>query len=217
MQKILILDLGGQYGQILARKVRECHVFSDVRLAVNMTVSQIREMAPVGILVVGCGAGCAALDGEVLRLGVPVMGIGNGCLAMVEALGGTVVPVERLHGRTLINLNEDAVLFAGMPPVTIGWMDQTETIGTLPEGFVATASAKDAPVAAFSCPERQLYGTLFHPEAGHTEGGSRMLDRFLKIWNVAVDENLKPEDIQVELDDTEGYVWETPKIRWATS
>lgn len=201
MQKMLILDLGGQYGQLLARRVRECHVFSDVRLAENMDVQQIRAFQPVGILLVGSGTDRVKMDPEVFSMGVPVLGIGSGCLAMVEALGGTVEPGQKLCGRTLTNLNEDAVLFAGMPPITIGWMDHEEAITALPEGFVPTASTQGCPIAAFSCPERQLYGTMFHPEAGHTEGGSRMLERFLKeicgakdewtmenILNIAVEE-----------------------------
>ena len=179
MQKVLILDLGGQYGQILARRVREEHVFCEVRLASNMDMDQIRAFQPVGILLSG-GPQWQSIDPEVFRCGVPVLGIGGGCLAMVEALGGEVAQDQRIYGRTLVNLSEDAMLFAGMPPITIGWMDQLEVIRELPEGFVATASSQVCQIAAFSCPERQLYGTIFHPEAGHTEGGSRMLGRFLK-------------------------------------
>lgn len=180
MQKMLILDLGGQYGQILARRVRECNVFCEVRLARNMTVEQVRQYHPLGLLLVGSGEDCVRPDSALFELGIPVMGIGTGALEMVQAMGGSVKPCQKIYGRIVTNLSEDAVLFAGMPPVTIGWMDQCEMVDTLPEGFVPTASAQVCPVCAFSCPQRQLYGTLFHPEAGHTEGGSRMLDRFLK-------------------------------------
>lgn len=180
MQKVLILDLGGQYGQILARRVREEHVFCEVRLASNMDMEQIRAFQPVGILLVGSGSQRQSVDPEVFNCGVPVLGIGDGCLAMVETLGGEVAQTQRIYGRMLVNLSEEAELFAGMPSITIGWMDQLEVIQSLPEGFAPTASSQVCQIAAFSCPERQLYGTLFHPEAGHTEGGSRMLGRFLK-------------------------------------
>lgn len=180
MQKMLILDLGGQYGQMLARRVRECHVFSDVHPAGKMDIGKIREFAPMGILLVGGGQTRSPIDPQILSLGIPVLGIGSGCLAMVEAMGGSVARGQKLQGRTLTNLSEDAVLFAGMPPITIGWMDQDESITALPEGCVPTASTKEHPIVAFSDPARQLYGTMFHPEAGHTEGGLRMLERFLK-------------------------------------
>lgn len=180
MQKILILDLGGQYGQLLARRVRESHVFCEVRLAANMTIAEIRAFEPIGIMLVGSGSDCAKVDPEVFRLGLPVLGIGSGCLSMVEQLGGTVRSAQRVYGRTLTNLSEEADLFSGMPPITIAWMDHSETITALPEGFVTTASTQTCPIVAFSCPQRKLYGALFHPEAGHTEGGSRMLGRFLK-------------------------------------
>jgi GMP synthase (glutamine-hydrolysing) len=188
MQKMLVLDLGGSYGQMLARRVRECHVFSDVHPADKMDMDKIRAFAPAGILLVGGGQERAAIDPQILSLGVPVLGIGSGCLAMVEALGGSVARGQKLCGRTLTNLSEDAVLFSGMPPITIGWMDQEEYITALPEGFVATASTKEHPIVAFSDPGRQLYGTMFHPEAGHTEGGLRMLERFLKEICGAADE-----------------------------
>lgn len=180
MQRVLILDLGGQYGQILARRIRESNVFCEVRLARSMTVEQVRQYQPLGLLLVGSGEDCVRPDPALFALGIPVMGIGSGALAMVTALGGSVKACQKMYGRIVTNLSEEADLFSGMPPVTIGWMDQQEQVDALPEGFVATASASVCPVCAFSCPQRQFYGTVFHPEVGHTEGGSRMLGRFLK-------------------------------------
>ncbi len=179
MQKLLILNMGGRYGQLLTRRVRGCHVFCELRSAGSMTAEQVRQFAPIGIMLVGDGAQLDGLDPRIFELGIPVLGIGSGCLTMARLLGGQVSASQPVCGRTVTKLGEEAVLFSGMPPVTIGWMDHSGRIDTLPAGFSATASAAPCPIAAFSCPRRQLYGTLFHPEAGHTEGGERMLRRFL--------------------------------------
>lgn len=178
MQKVLILDHGGPNGQLIARRVRECHVFCEVCPADRMDIDKLRAFQPIGIILSGDPA--AGLDSRIFSLGVPVLAIGRCCCAMAEALGGTAAPTAHAYGRTLINLNEQSVLFAGFPPVTISWMDHARMITALPAGFVATASTADCPIAAFSCPERRLYGTQFHPEAVNTEGGQYMLKRFLK-------------------------------------
>ena len=180
MQKVLILDHGGQYDQLIARRVRECHVFCEVWPASAMNTDKIRAFQPIGIILSGDPQEGAAIDREIFELGIPVLGIGNACTAMAERLGGTAAPSKRTYGRTLTNLNESAVLFAGFPPVTISWMDHERQISSLPAGFIATASTADCPIAAFSCPERSLYGMQFHPEAAHTEGGTQILKRFLK-------------------------------------
>ncbi|MBQ9762024.1 MAG: glutamine-hydrolyzing GMP synthase [Oscillospiraceae bacterium] len=179
MQKVLILDLGGQCDLLIARRVRECHVFCEIHPAA-MPLDKIRAFEPKGIILSGTPGGIGQIDPQIFQLGVPVLGIGLGCQTMIAALGGAVEPCSPIHGRTLTNLSEDAVLFAEMPPMTISWMDIDAQITALPDGFVATASTNNCPIAAFSCPERQLYGTQFRPESPHTEGGMGMLDRFLK-------------------------------------
>ena len=180
MQRVLILDLGGQYDQSIARRVRQCHVFCEVHPATGMTPDKIRAIQPIGIILTGGPHPTSTPDPQIFELGIPVLGIGGGCLSMMQALGGTISPCSRIFGRTLTNLKEDDVLFAGLPPVTITWMDQEDQITALPDGFTATASTPNCPIAAFICPQRQLYGIQFHPEAAHTEDGTKMLDRFLK-------------------------------------
>jgi GMP synthase (glutamine-hydrolysing) len=179
MQKILILDHGGQQDQLIARRIRECHVFCEVRPASVMNMEKIRSFDPVGIVLCGNPMNGHAINPAVFELGIPVLAIGQCCCAMAVCLGGTAEPTQAVQGRTLINLNDTAALFAGFPPVIISWMDCDHRITALPEGFVATASTSQCPIAAFSCPERQLYGTLFHPEAAHAEGGPQILQRFL--------------------------------------
>lgn len=195
MQKILILDLGGKYDLLGARRVRECHVFCEVRRACDMPPAKIRDFNPQGIVLTGSAGGCAQLDPEIFQMGIPVLGIGLGCQAMVTALGGCVEQTgEREYGRTLTKLNNDDLLFADLPPMSISWMDWDSQITRLPEGFVATASTEKCPYAAFSCPDRQLYGLQFHPASTLTEGGMKMIDRFLKVV-CGLDDSWRMENI----------------------
>lgn len=178
MQKVLILNYGGEYDQLIARRVRDCHVFCEVYPA-TATIEELRARQPLGIILTGNPGENRPVDRALLELGIPVLAVGPCCAAMVRCLGGQTKAVSPVHGRTLTRLSEEAALFAGFPPVTISWMDYDHEILSLPEGFLATASTSDSPIAAFSCPQRQLYGTQFHPEAFHTEGGSQILGRFL--------------------------------------
>ena len=180
MQKVLILNYGGQYDQLIARRIRECRVFCEVRPAAAMTMDKLRAFAPVGVILTGDPLQSQPIDPCVFELGVPVLGVGPCCAAMAETLGAKTRPVMPVHGRTLTRLTENSALFAGFPPVTISWMDYNREITNLPDGFVATASTSDSPIVAFSCQERKLYGTQFHPEAFHTEGGTQIIKRFLK-------------------------------------
>ena len=180
MQKVLILDYGGQNGQLIARRVRDCHVFCEVRPAELMNTEKIRGFQPIGIILAGDPQAGRGIAPQIFELGIPVLAIGRCCCATAEVLGGTAAPTAPVYGRTLTNLNDTAVLFEGLPSVTISWMDHDRQIAALPEGFTATASTANCPIAAFSCPERSLYGTQFHPEAAHTEGGIQILKRFLR-------------------------------------
>ena len=178
MQKVLVLSFGGEYDQLIARRIRQCHVFCEVYPA-NTTIEELRARQPLGIVLTGHPNSQQAMDPAVFDMGVPVLAVGPCCAAMAQCLGGQTRPVPAVHGRTLTRLNDNAALFAGFPPVTISWMDYDHEITALPEGFAATASTSDSAIVAFSCPQRQLYGTQFHPEAFHTEGGSQILGRFL--------------------------------------
>lgn len=200
MQKVLVLNYGGQYDQLIARRVRECRVFCEVRPAA-MNMDAIRAFAPVGIILTGDPRQSQSINGELFELDIPVLGVGPCCAAMAEALGATTQAVPPVNGRTLTRLNENAALFAGFPPVTISWMDYSREIISLPDGFLATASTSDSPIVAFSCQERKLYGTQFHPEALHTEGGTQIIKRFLKEI-CGADEDWRMENvIQLSVSD----------------
>ena len=185
MQKVLVLNYGGQSDQLIARRVRQCHVFCEVWPATT-SLEDLRGRQPKGIVLTGQSGTAISIDPALLELGVPVLAVGACCAPLAQAVGGQIRPVAPVHGRTLTRLQENSALFAGFPPVTISWMDYHQEITALPEEFLITASTSDTSIAAFSCPARQLYGTQFHPEAFHTEGGSQILDRFLtQICGVA--------------------------------
>lgn len=188
MQKVLILDFGGPYSKLTARRVRECHVYCEVRPVKGMTVEAVREFDPIGIILTGSAA-CGRVDEnedfvrDVLALGVPVLGICYGSLLMAAQLGGTVRAASaqevQQHRRTLTKLNNDDILFSESNPDAITWMCQGDQITALPEGFCVTASTASCPIAAFSCAEKRLYGVQFHPEVAHTNGGTQMINCFL--------------------------------------
>ena len=199
MQKVLVLNHGGQDGQLIARRIRECGVFSEVWPAAEAELETLRTFDPLGIVLTGKPE--TVLDPAVFDLGIPVLAVGPCCAPVVQALGGATRSVTPVHGRTLTRLSEQSDLFAGFPPVTISWMDYDQESTALPAGFDGTASTADCPIVAFSCRERKLYGTQFHPEAFHTEGGSQILSRFLKEicgadgdWHM---ENLIPYSISL--------------------
>lgn len=189
MQKVLILDFGGQYNQHIARRVRECHVYCEVHPAANMTLEEIRAFDPIGIIVTGSLASVHAADAPKLpqgiyELGIPMLGICYGFQRMAYDLGGTIQSVgphnTRGYGRTLATLDTSDVLFSDLTADCIAWMCHGDYIVQVPPGFRVTAHTASCPIAAFSCPEKGLYGLQFHPEVSHTGGGSRMIDRFLK-------------------------------------
>ena len=189
MQKVLILDLGGPYSKLVARRVRECHVYCEVKSARGMTVDAVRAFEPIGIILTGsaeCGA--TARNGELVRqvltLGIPVLGICYGSQLMAVQAGGTVRAASaremQAHRRTLTKLDNTDILFADSNADAITWMCQGDQITALPEGFAVTASTASCPIAAYSCPEKGLYGVQFHPEVAHTNGGTQMINSFLE-------------------------------------
>ena len=180
MQKILILDLGGQYDQLMARRIRECHVFCEVMAASRVSVETIHDFAPAGIILTGAGATEGELNIPLFDLGIPVLAIDQGCRLMIRALGGKLSAVEapREHARTLTRMGQ-CLLFQDLLQDIITWMDHDEVITCLPDGFIATASTGEHPIAACCCPERKLFGLQFHPEMSHLNG-LHILNQFLK-------------------------------------
>ena len=187
-QCVLILDFGGQYTQLIARRVRECHVYCEVRPAASITLEAIREFAPIGIILTGgpssvYSENAPTLPREVFSLGIPVLGICYGCQLMAHLLGGKVTEASgndaREYGRTLTTLDTSCILFQSFPEDSVTWMSHGDYISHVPDGFAVTAHTAACPTAAMADPARKLYGVQFHPEVSHTIQGVRMLRSFL--------------------------------------
>jgi GMP synthase (glutamine-hydrolysing) len=192
-EMIVVLDFGGQYNQLIARRVRECNVYCEVH-PYNMSLEKIKEMNPKGIIFTGgpnsvYGEDSPLCDKAVFELGVPILGICYGSQLMAHMLGGKVAtaPVSE-YGKTEVEVNNDTVLFENVSPKTICWMSHTDYIEKAPDDFTVTAHTPVCPVAAMQCPERQLYAVQFHPEVMHTQEGMKMLSNFvLKICGCKAD------------------------------
>ena len=185
MQKVLILDFGGPYTQLIARRVRECHVFCEIHPANSMSCKDIRSFAPIGIILSGGPESVFApnaprLNEELFSMGIPMLGICYGSQLIVHQLGGTLTPAPYApHCRTLTSLDTGSVMFAEHTADAITWMCHGDSITALPEGFVATAHSKECAIAAYCCKERKIYGVRFHPEVKLTTSGIQMIRQFL--------------------------------------
>ncbi len=182
---VLVIDFGGQYNQLIARRVRECHVYCEVIPYTQATASEIQKRNPIGIIFTGgpnsvYEEGAPKIEREVFSLGIPVLGICYGAQLMAHVLGGTVKTAEtREYGKTTTFFTPDCKLFSGLPEEAITWMSHTDYIAALPEGFRSTAHTADCPVAAMDRAEKKLYAMQYHPEVLHTENGTAMLRNFL--------------------------------------
>lgn len=181
---IIVLDFGGQYNQLIARRVRECNVYAEVH-PYTLPLDKIKEMNPKGIIFTG-GPNSVYVEEsphyqkEIFELGIPILGICYGSQLMAYTLGGTVetAPVSE-YGKTEVEVEQSSVLFEGVEETTICWMSHTDYIAQVPEGFRATAHTPVCPVAAMECPEKKLYAMQFHPEVMHTQEGKQMLANFV--------------------------------------
>jgi GMP synthase (glutamine-hydrolysing) len=184
-EEVLVLDFGGQYSQLIARRIRECGVFSEM-LPHDVAIETIRDRAPKGLVLSGGPAsvhdeGAPKLRSELLELGIPVLGICYGMQAMVKELGGKVETAEKGEfGRTEIEVREHGRLLADLPETQQCWMSHRDTVFSPPEGFTALASSPESPVVATENPDAGLYGIQFHPEVVHTPYGNQILTRFLR-------------------------------------
>ena len=182
---ILVLDFGGQYNQLIARRVRECHVYAEVHPH-TLSVEKIREMNPSGIIFTGgpnsvFGDEAVLCDPEIFKLGIPILGICYGAQLMAHMLGGWVAtaPVSE-YGETVVQVNTGTPLFRGIgSSETICWMSHTDYIAKVPEGFEITAHTDNCPVAAMQDTGRKFYAVQFHPEVNHTREGVKMLAHFV--------------------------------------
>ena len=186
-EKIIVLDFGGQYNQLIARRVRECNVYCEVK-PYTMTLEEIKEANPKGIIFTGgpnsvYDEASPHYDKAIFELGIPILGICYGSQLMAWTLGGEVAtaPVSE-YGHTEVAVDTTDVLFEGVSDTTVCWMSHTDYIASVPEGFKVTAHTPVCPVAAMACPERKLYATQFHPEVMHTKEGMKMLSNF--VYNV---------------------------------
>src|SRR3954451_20999950 len=182
--EVLVLDFGGQYSQLIARRVRELGVFSEL-LPHTLDVEEIKRRQPKGLILSGGPAsvyadGAPKLRDELLELGIPVLGIGYGMQAMVLNLGGRVESAEvGEFGRSQLTVREEGRLLRDLPHEQSCWMSHRDTVYEAPPGFVALASSTESPVAALEAPDEGLYGIQFHPEVVHTPYGTDVLRRFL--------------------------------------
>ncbi len=182
-QYILILDFGGQYNQLIARRVRECNVYCEVKPYNKVTVDEIKELAPAGIIFTGgpnsvYGDNAPTISKELFELQIPVLGICYGSQLMAHVLGGKVATcVSSEYGKTETSYDTSSLLFESDKGVS--WMSHTDYIAQLPEGFSTIANTEHCPIAAMENAEKKLYGLQFHPEVNHTENGVDFIRRFL--------------------------------------
>jgi GMP synthase (glutamine-hydrolysing) len=185
-EEVLVLDFGGQYSQLIARRIRECGVFAEL-LPHDIPLERVRERRPAALVLSGGPAsvyseGAPALRRELLALDVPVLGICYGMQAMVHTLGGRVEGAETGEfGRTDLTLADGGgELLAGLPAEQQCWMSHRDSVFEPPPGFTALAASPGSPVAAFESSRHHLYGIQFHPEVVHTPYGTQILERFLR-------------------------------------
>lgn len=188
-QLVVVLDFGGQYNQLIARRVRECGVYCEVK-PYTTPVSELKALEPIGFIFTG-GPNSVYEETaphvvpELFTLGVPVLGICYGCHLMAYTLGGQVTAAQadtaREYGKTLTNYDTGFKIFQGLPEQGISWMSHGDYMAKVPDGFALAAHTKMCPTAAIADESRGFYGVQFHPEVNHTENGLKMLHNFLYL------------------------------------
>ena len=187
MQKVLILDFGAQYSQLIARRVREQNVYCEVK-PFSITAQQVREFAPIGIILSGgpqsvYAEGSPQVDPDLFTLGVPVLGICYGCQLLAHTLGGEVTAAQddtaREYGKTRTVFDTSCRLFAGLREQSVTWMSHGDYMARVPAGFTLSAHSDACPTVGICDEARGFYGVQFHPEVNHTEQGAEILHNFL--------------------------------------
>lgn len=190
---IIVLDFGGQYNQLIARRIRECNVYCEV-LPYNTSLERIKELDPKGIIITGGPASvyeedAPTCDKDIFNLGIPILGICYGSQLMTQVLGGKVskAPV-REYGKTVVTVNSCSKLFKDVSDSNTVWMSHTDYIEKPADGFDVIASSVSCPIAAIEDSTRSLYGVQFHPEVVHSVEGTMMIKNFLyEVCNCAGD------------------------------
>ena len=184
-QLVLVVDFGGQYNQLIVRRVRNLGVYAEM-VSADITAEKIREKNPIGIIFTGGPASVFGEDSpkvteEIYKLGIPLLGICYGMQLIAHQLGGEVVHADaslREYGKTTVNY-EKSVIFDGVSTPNQCWMSHTDQVKRVPDAFRVTAYTQSCGVAAYECPERKIYGVQFHPEVVHTINGNDILKNFL--------------------------------------
>lgn len=181
---VLVVDFGGQYNQLIARRIRECGVYCEI-VPYSYSIDKIKEKNPVGIVLTGgpnsvYGEGAPRIDSEIFELNVPVLGICYGQQLISHILGGKVqTPEVREYGKTEVNIDNSSLLFESIGAKENCWMSHTDFVAEAPKGFKVIAHTSHCPVAAIANEEKNIYGVQFHPEVEHTPFGKTMLRNFL--------------------------------------
>ncbi len=184
-EKVIVIDFGGQYNQLVARRVRECNVYCEI-YSYKTDLSLIKEMNPKGIILTGGPNSCYETGAptytkELFELGIPVLGLCYGAQLMMFVLGGKVTKAAvQEYGKTEVKVEPSSPLFTGVAPTTICWMSHSDYILEMALGFDVVAHTADCPVAAAQNKEKNLYAIQFHPEVLHTQEGSKMLFNFVR-------------------------------------
>lgn len=181
---VIVLDFGGQYNQLIARRVRECNVYCEVK-SYKTSIEEIKKLNPKGIIFTG-GPNSVylqespSIDKEIFELGIPVLGICYGCQLMAHLCGGVVKSAEiSEYGKTETYYDTNSLLFKDLKSQGVTWMSHTDYISQVPEGFAVVAHTDNCPVAAMENRDKNLYGMQYHPEVMHSENGTAMLRNFL--------------------------------------
>ena len=186
-QTVIVLDFGGQYNQLIARRVRECGVYCEVKPCTT-PLEELKAMAPIGFIFTGgpnsvYDEKAPRVDPALFELGVPVLGICYGCQLMAHTLGGQVTAAQedtaREYGRTETFYDGSCKLFKGLPGRGVSWMSHGDYMAKVPQGFALTAHSAACPNVAIADETRGFYGVQFHPEVNHTEHGVDMIRNFL--------------------------------------
>ena len=184
-EKVIVIDFGGQYNQLVARRVRECNVYCEI-YSYRTDLEKIKAMNPKGIILTGGPNSCYEADSptcskELFEIGVPILGLCYGAQLMMHVLGGKVekAPV-REYGKTEVTVDKSSPLFSDVSEKTICWMSHFDYISKVADGFYIVATTSDCPVAAAQNKEKNLYAIQFHPEVLHTQEGTKMLYNFVR-------------------------------------
>ena len=184
-EKVIVIDFGGQYNQLVARRVRECNVYCEI-YSYKIDIEKIKEMNPKGIILTGGPNSCyeensPSYQKELFELGIPVLGICYGAQLMMHKLGGKVItPEVGEYGKTEITYSANGVMFKDLPSESVCWMSHFDRIAEAAPGFEVVAYTADCPIAATQNVEKKLYAVQFHPEVLHTKNGTQMIYNFVR-------------------------------------